>query len=444
MKKSASYSWLNIFLFFSCIYANKYRHVLESPAVDSKYSSGYFKGYIDALSETTVSFVECINGNIFVTSKNGNAFISKIAEVVQNISPESKVYKVHHTHYKENSGIDSMVSFWFPKTCLFEPLIADPRQVSKGVTYRFDDDVFGRRVAQVNFSGESPILRLEFESLSYQIGVDGGVFALFNMGEPSHGHVADLQNADYYGGLNLQCRYKDISVRVRFYHISCHIGDDFIGSLISFPGERDKQILWKEKLNFIKATQSPYTQQIISLLNNESAESLKHLNEIQNPMPDKITDELIQDYSKAKTLVSAYCDWPFSNKPSYEVIDVAMSYQLSIYLRIYTCLGIIIRNNPSIDQGKGYLQVGVEAILSPKKILNGLYARFIYCVHIIYADMYCWIPDVTHVYGVDLSNSSLFGKRLRIYFETHSGYSQEGMFRRGRASYVNLGIKYFY
>ncbi|MCK5787795.1 MAG: DUF1207 domain-containing protein [Chlamydiia bacterium] len=430
--------------------------------------SGYINGVIHSSSDSKLIEVQAINNNLFVSSRSGIVQTIKIANMLSNISNPSAIYTVYQNRDDFQPEQATTYLRWMPNTYLFEPLIADPRQVGKGCAYRFDDDVFGRRIAEVQFSGEVSILRIQKDRNEFQIGLDGGSFSIFNMGEPTHGHVADLQNADYFGGISFQARHNNIDFRIRFYHISCHIGDDFIATLVSPNGERDKQISWLNKLNTIKATEDPYIIRYINRYNKllsaigtaaghkpTSAQQidgytifaiLDHLeSKLSNyNSSDKDKKESLKDIAIVREILSSLHGWVFSNKPSYEAIDVAFAYSATPLMKIYANMGVFIRNNPSIDQGKGYIQIGIESQLPTKNISKGLYAQPTFCINILYSDMHNWQPSVTYLYCIDLSNSFIFSKKIRIYISVHSGFSQEGMFKRAKTSYTSMGLKYCY
>jgi len=113
-----------------------------------------------------------------------------------------------------------------PEGELFAPLTADPRQPRFSVSYqRYRTPMQTFSAANVAF-GEYFGLATGFlgTSGSSQIGIQGGVFALFNLDAPSH----DLVNADYWIGLPLSYRKGPWSYVVRVYHQSSHLGDEFI------------------------------------------------------------------------------------------------------------------------------------------------------------------------------------------------------------------------
>jgi hypothetical protein len=118
----------------------------------------------------------------------------------------------------------------FPLGDLFEPLIADPKQpqffvsidhfTSTGATYTMASVGFGETFGLVRFFGSR-------EGNGLQLSVEGALFAQFNLEAPS----SDLINADYTIGLPLTYRYDDNSLRLRIYHQSSHLGDEFLQSV---------------------------------------------------------------------------------------------------------------------------------------------------------------------------------------------------------------------
>lgn len=62
------------------------------------------------------------------------------------------------------------------------------------------------------------------EGDGWQLGVSGAVFALFNLDADS----SDLLNADYYIGFPLSIRRGRFSARIRPFHLSSHLGDEYL------------------------------------------------------------------------------------------------------------------------------------------------------------------------------------------------------------------------
>lgn len=117
---------------------------------------------------------------------------------------------------------------WLPEgPPLFRPFIADPRQVTYSVGWRFNDRVLEKNVIPVSFGDIFPIFRwcdIWCFRGDLELGIEGGVWAVF---DPLH-ESAPLIDADYYVGFPLTYSFGNWSFRLRGYHISTHIGDEFL------------------------------------------------------------------------------------------------------------------------------------------------------------------------------------------------------------------------
>lgn len=113
-----------------------------------------------------------------------------------------------------------------PEQELFAPLLADPRQPRFSVSYLHYRSPTNEFAAASTAFGEYFGLASGVfgKSGSSQVGIQGGVFALFNLDAPS----SDLINADYWIGLPVSYRKGPWSYLLRIYHQSSHLGDEFI------------------------------------------------------------------------------------------------------------------------------------------------------------------------------------------------------------------------
>lgn len=123
---------------------------------------------------------------------------------------------------------------WFPQnSVLFQPLIADPRQVINAAALRFNDDVIGKHVGAVSFGNDFIFLRLK-DVLRWHgdmdIGIQAGIFAVFDLDHPE----ACLVNTDFFVAGLLTYAYDRWSYRFRFWHLSSHLGDEFLLSNPNF------------------------------------------------------------------------------------------------------------------------------------------------------------------------------------------------------------------
>jgi hypothetical protein len=78
---------------------------------------------------------------------------------------------------------------------------------------------------EVTFGDQFPLYRwANFKGGDLQLEVEGGVYGIFNM----HEKTFPLVNTDYYGGIPLTFAKGPWSYRLRLYHISTHVGDEFL------------------------------------------------------------------------------------------------------------------------------------------------------------------------------------------------------------------------
>lgn len=122
---------------------------------------------------------------------------------------------------------------WLPEDpCLFRPFIADPRQVTFSVGWRWNDQVLVKNVIDVSY-GDNLALYRWYNVWPWcgelQIEIEGALWACF---DPLH-ESAPLINADYYVGFPLTYRVGPWGFRLRPFHISSHVGDEF---LLNHPG----------------------------------------------------------------------------------------------------------------------------------------------------------------------------------------------------------------
>lgn len=118
---------------------------------------------------------------------------------------------------------------WLPQCTdvIWQPLMADPRQPMYSGAWRVGDRAIASNVAAVSFGDDFPIYRwcdIMHWHGDLQVSLEGCVFAVFNMETSSH----DLVNADYYVAVPLTYAAGRWSFRLRLYHISSHLGDEFL------------------------------------------------------------------------------------------------------------------------------------------------------------------------------------------------------------------------
>ncbi len=136
---------------------------------------------------------------------------------------------------------ESMTVDALPQVELFDPLIADPRQPQFAVRYQYYETPTATfNAANASFGDYFPFATGLFGTAgASQIGIQGAVFALFNLDAPSH----DLINADYWIGIPISYRRGRWSFLGRIYHQSSHLGDEF---LLDTPGVNRINLSYEE------------------------------------------------------------------------------------------------------------------------------------------------------------------------------------------------------
>ena len=132
---------------------------------------------------------------------------------------------------------------WFPQqTVLFQPLVAAPRQPMYYAEYRMGDNIMGTRSIGVALGDEFAIFRWHDVFPAHgdlQIGILAGIWFVFNMKSFPNGEFSELVNTDYLVGIPLSYAFDAWSFRMLIYHISSHLGDEF---LVNRPNFLDKRV----------------------------------------------------------------------------------------------------------------------------------------------------------------------------------------------------------
>jgi hypothetical protein len=114
-----------------------------------------------------------------------------------------------------------------PRGDVFCPLVADPKAQRSFVSYLSGDSTaLGTHVGSVGIGDRFGIARWggARPGNGVQLSIGGSVFAQFDLGSSSF----DLINADYLIGVPLTIRVGGFSTRLRAYHQSSHLGDEFL------------------------------------------------------------------------------------------------------------------------------------------------------------------------------------------------------------------------
>lgn len=120
----------------------------------------------------------------------------------------------------------------FPADDVFRPLMADPKQPQFFATWQFARSRSDQTAANVGSValGENFGLYTKREGCNgWQLSLLTGIFSQFNMDQNS----TELINTDFVAGIPVSWRSGNWSTRVRYFHQSSHLGDEF---LLGRPG----------------------------------------------------------------------------------------------------------------------------------------------------------------------------------------------------------------
>lgn len=215
-------------------------------AIFENASDAFLEGYIQALIDNhyyeynvgvAVKNHRVILYNLPINDLIANSIIAFIRDLpgVSSVESRLKMPKKEISERKAYTEAPQISGIWFPQTTvLFLPLIASPREPGYSVNYRFGDRVIGKHTIGIALGDDFPIYRwrdLWGHPGDLQIGISGGVWTVFNFSSVPCSRkcdICELVNTDYLIGIPLTYTIDKWSFRARIYHISGHLGDEFI------------------------------------------------------------------------------------------------------------------------------------------------------------------------------------------------------------------------
>jgi hypothetical protein len=204
----------------------------------------YFEGYVQALVDMHYAEYRVV---VLVKAKkvwlanlpNNKMLANSIVEFVKDIPGVEQVSVLKGVPPKDIEMREKYVNrprisgIWFPQmTELFQPLVADPRVVTYTLGWRSGDRVCGHKCVNVSLGDDFPIYRwLDVCGVAdVQVGIEAGIWSVFNM-DPHPNYAdgwAELVNTDFYAGIPITFAWDQWSFRLRGYHISGHLGDEYM------------------------------------------------------------------------------------------------------------------------------------------------------------------------------------------------------------------------
>jgi hypothetical protein len=213
-------------------------------------SDAYFEGYIQALVDMHFYEYRVVvlvhDGTVWLANIPKNELIAKsiksfVKDVpgVENVKILNGIPPKVIKERKKYVNRPRVKGIWFPQsTQLYQTMIANPRNVTYGIGYRCADQVISKNVIYVSMGDDFPIFRwLEVGPWKgdLQIGIEAGIWSVFDVSvkKPNINRGTALVNTDFYCGIPLSYAVNKWSFRFRVYHMSSHLGDEF---LVNHPG----------------------------------------------------------------------------------------------------------------------------------------------------------------------------------------------------------------
>lgn len=207
---------------------------------DDQYFEGYLQSLVDMHFYENKVVVLVKDRNVWIANMPKNAMLAKSivnflkdvpgvkrVAVINGVPPEEMKKRAKYVNRPVVNGI------WFPQTTvLFQPMIADPRQVIYSLGYRGGDDIVGKNVIPISLGDDFPIFRwldvFRWHG-DFQIGIEAGIWSVFDLNpKPDFCGGSALFNTDFYVGIPLTYAINKWAWRFRIYHISSHLGDEFL------------------------------------------------------------------------------------------------------------------------------------------------------------------------------------------------------------------------
>ncbi len=162
---------------------------------------------------------------VLVTLLTGQAYADELGEKkIENGKPN----EVLDCRYQRSDG-GGIANEWFPSDDLFQPLLADPRQPQFFALWQSTQSRNERTNANIGSVGIGEnfgFFTRRTGCNGWQISLLAGIFAQFDLDASN----STLINVDFNVGIPVTWRHGNWSARLRYYHQSSHIGDEFLGA----------------------------------------------------------------------------------------------------------------------------------------------------------------------------------------------------------------------
>ncbi len=204
---------------------------LSEKSNSDSYVEAYIQGVLDAKYPDSGVMVSVCNGDVLLfrlpaDAKKGQEIVSYVRDLTQRSVYDSNPSSVDGKKESRSRHHDKWHGVWLPQsTILFPTQIANPRQPCFSCGGRFHDKVGGPFASSIVLGAQFPFYRwANVKGGDLQLELEGAAYTVFNL----RTQTFPMINADYYVGIPLTFARGNSAYRLRLYHVSSHVGDEYL------------------------------------------------------------------------------------------------------------------------------------------------------------------------------------------------------------------------
>lgn len=215
---------------------------LPGVAMATQASDEFIRGYATAILQRdfqlTAKTLNVQSGVVYISGLEASDVVRDRMKIslsaIEGVSQVVVIEEADSSPKRGKTAITPDIDVFLPRDLLFKSLLADPRWPHFSASYQqylAHDQLEG--VGSATFGETFSIYRFAGPWTSQmEIGLQAGVFSIFDMNADSH----DLVNADYFVAMPLSFKNENFSAMTRVFHQSSHLGDEYL--LSGQSGER--------------------------------------------------------------------------------------------------------------------------------------------------------------------------------------------------------------
>jgi len=201
------------------------------------YLEGYIQASLNAYYYEYDVLVRVKYGEVFLYNLPNNSLVrNRIICFVRSLPRVRSVYLVSPSSREELDAMErwekkpGSYGVWFPLSPpLYPAMLANPKEATSFATYRIGQEKMGPHTVVISLGDLLPVFRLNhlFRGKgAWEIGILGGVSSVYKMGVQRENEGSELITSDYITGCFTSLSLDHWIFRLRFCHISSHLGDE--------------------------------------------------------------------------------------------------------------------------------------------------------------------------------------------------------------------------